>query len=142
MTAVKLQNQAVQRIALDPRELMGEFTTAAFQHPYLGPRGDASDTTTLYLVTRGHGLTQATVLSAPQADPRAAKERSMKGNPLLKYLVIPFLLIVVFIGIKTLGGGPQDTGRQRSGSKADSRTGQSSRSGRRHAERHFADCGG
>lgn len=31
----------------------------------------------------------------------------MKGNPLLKYLVIPFLLIVVFIGIKTLGGGPK-----------------------------------
>ncbi|MFA0965611.1 TIGR03752 family integrating conjugative element protein [Pseudomonas amygdali] len=30
----------------------------------------------------------------------------MKGNPLLKYLVIPFLLIVVFIGIKSLGGGP------------------------------------
>ncbi|KGK92302.1 conjugal transfer protein [Pseudomonas syringae pv. tomato] len=73
VTAVKLQNQAVQRVALDPRELMGDFTTAAFQHPYLGPRGDASDTTTLYLVTRGHGLTQATVLSAPQADPRAAQ---------------------------------------------------------------------
>ena len=73
VTAVKLQNQTAQRVTLDPRELMGEFATAAFQHPYLGPRGDASDTTTLYLVTRGHGLTQATVFSAGQADPRATQ---------------------------------------------------------------------
>lgn len=73
VTAVKLQNQTAQRVTLDPRELMGEFATAAFQHPYLGPRGDASDTTTLYLVTRGHGLTQATVFSAAQADPRATQ---------------------------------------------------------------------
>ncbi|WP_154864497.1 DUF3438 family protein, partial [Pseudomonas syringae] len=43
VTAVKLQNQTAQRVMLDPRELMGEFATAAFQHPYLGPRGDASD---------------------------------------------------------------------------------------------------
>ncbi|RMR77155.1 TIGR03749 family integrating conjugative element protein [Pseudomonas savastanoi] len=73
VTAVKLQNQTAQRVTLDPRELMGEFATAAFQHPYLGPRGDASDTTTLYLVTRGHGLTQATVFSAAPADPRATR---------------------------------------------------------------------
>ncbi|WP_155520133.1 DUF3438 family protein, partial [Pseudomonas syringae group genomosp. 3] len=73
VTAVKLQNQTAQRVMLDPRELMGEFATAAFQHPYLGPRGDASDTTTLYLVTRGHGLTQATVFSAAPADPRATR---------------------------------------------------------------------
>ncbi|UXZ97216.1 TIGR03749 family integrating conjugative element protein [Pseudomonas phytophila] len=73
VTAVKLQNQTAQRVALDPRDLMGEFVTAAFQHPYLGSRGDASDTTTLYLVTRGHGLTQATVFSAAPADPRATQ---------------------------------------------------------------------
>ncbi|KPC45839.1 Uncharacterized protein AC509_4504 [Pseudomonas amygdali pv. morsprunorum] len=30
----------------------------------------------------------------------------MKGNPLLKYLVIPFLLIVIFVGIKSLGSAP------------------------------------
>lgn len=30
----------------------------------------------------------------------------MKGNPLLKYLVIPFLILVIFIGIKSFGGGP------------------------------------
>lgn len=73
VTAVKLQNQTAQRITLDPRELMGGFVTAAFQHPYLGSRGDASDTTTLYLVTRGNGLTQATVFSAAPVDPRATQ---------------------------------------------------------------------
>ncbi|MFA0929273.1 TIGR03752 family integrating conjugative element protein [Pseudomonas syringae pv. tagetis] len=30
----------------------------------------------------------------------------MKGNPLLKYLVIPFLLFVIFVGIKSLGSAP------------------------------------
>ncbi|KPB67321.1 MULTISPECIES: TIGR03752 family integrating conjugative element protein [Pseudomonas syringae group genomosp. 2] len=30
----------------------------------------------------------------------------MKGNPLLKYLVIPFLLIVILVGIKSLGSAP------------------------------------
>ncbi|PYD84331.1 TIGR03752 family integrating conjugative element protein, partial [Pseudomonas syringae pv. pisi] len=30
----------------------------------------------------------------------------MKGNPLLKYLVIPFLLLVIFVGIKSLGSAP------------------------------------
>ncbi|RMV66999.1 TIGR03749 family integrating conjugative element protein [Pseudomonas caricapapayae] len=73
VTAVKLQNQTAQRVTLDPRELMGDFMTAAFQHPYLGSRGDASDTTTLYLVTRDHGLTQATVFSAAPIDPRAVQ---------------------------------------------------------------------
>lgn len=74
VTAIKLRNQTAQRLSLDPRELMGDFVTAAFQHPYLGYRGDASDTTTLYLVTRGHGLSQALLQSASQADPRAAQE--------------------------------------------------------------------
>ncbi len=32
----------------------------------------------------------------------------MKGNPLLKYLVIPFLLLVIFVGIKSLGSAPAD----------------------------------
>lgn len=76
VTAVRLRNQSALRITLDPRELMGEFVTAAFQHPFLGARGDASDTTTLYLVTRGHGLTQAVLSSVTQADPRAAQGAS------------------------------------------------------------------
>lgn len=52
-TAIRLQNQSGQRITLDPRELQGQFTAAAFQHDWLGPRGLAEDTTVVYLVTEG-----------------------------------------------------------------------------------------
>nr|QOU99505.1 hypothetical protein [Pseudomonas syringae pv. actinidiae] len=74
VTAVKLRNQTGQRQALDPRELMGDFATATFQHPYLGARGDASDTTVLYLVTRDHGLGQSLLPSLGAADPRVTAE--------------------------------------------------------------------
>ncbi|WP_037007580.1 TIGR03749 family integrating conjugative element protein [Pseudomonas sp. MOIL14HWK12:I2] len=74
VTAVKLRNQTGQRLALDPRELMGDFATATFQHPYLGARGDASDTTVLYLVTRDHGLGQSLLPSLGAADPRGTAE--------------------------------------------------------------------
>lgn len=53
VTAIRLQNQSGQRITLDPRELQGQFTAAAFQHNWLGPRGLAEDTTVVYLVTEG-----------------------------------------------------------------------------------------
>ena len=53
VTAIRLQNQSGQRITLDPRELQGQFTAAAFQHGWLGPRGLAEDTTVVYLVTEG-----------------------------------------------------------------------------------------
>jgi len=74
VTAVKLRNQTGQRLVLDPRELMGDFATATFQHPYLGARGDASDTTVLYLVTKGHGLGQSLLPNLSAADPRATSE--------------------------------------------------------------------
>ncbi len=74
VTAVKLRNQTGQRLALDPRELMGDFATATFQHPYLGARGDASDTTVLYLVTRDHGLGQSLLPSLGASDPRVTAE--------------------------------------------------------------------
>lgn len=61
VTAVKLQNTSEQHITLDPRELMGDFTAATFQHPYLGAKGHATDTTIVYLVTRGHGLAESLV---------------------------------------------------------------------------------
>ncbi|PMV22633.1 MULTISPECIES: TIGR03749 family integrating conjugative element protein [unclassified Pseudomonas] len=59
VTAIRLTNTSDQWIALDPRELQGDLISATFQHPDLGPKGDSSDTTTVYLVTRGHGLKQA-----------------------------------------------------------------------------------
>lgn len=61
VTAVKLQNTSEQHLNLDPRELMGDFTAATFQHPYLGAKGHATDTTIVYLVTRGHGLAESLV---------------------------------------------------------------------------------
>ena len=74
VTAVKLRNTGSQPVTLDPRELMGDFVTATFQHPYLGAKGDASDTTTVYLVTRGHGLAESVLpVTIGQIDPKGAR---------------------------------------------------------------------
>lgn len=74
VTAVKLRNTSSQHLALDPRDLMGDFITATFQHPYLGTKGDASDTTTVYLVTRGHGLAESLLPAAvSQIDPKGGR---------------------------------------------------------------------
>lgn len=53
VTAIRLQNRSGEKIALDPRELQGQFTAAAFQHGWLGARGLAEDTTVVFLVTEG-----------------------------------------------------------------------------------------
>lgn len=65
VTAVRVSNAGNERLVLDPRSLQGDFYAATFQHPDLGPKGTAEDTTTLYLVTRDKGLESALV-SAPQ----------------------------------------------------------------------------
>lgn len=76
VTAVKLRNLSAQQLAMNPTDLMGNFTTATFQHPYLGARGNASDTTTLYLVTQGKGLKDALLPSSiNQVDPKAGGRR-------------------------------------------------------------------
>ena len=59
VTAVRLTNTAARWLDLDPRALQGNFLAATFQHPNLGPAGTPSDTTVVYLVTRGHGLAEA-----------------------------------------------------------------------------------
>ncbi|HEJ5408211.1 TPA: TIGR03749 family integrating conjugative element protein [Pseudomonas aeruginosa] len=59
VTAVRLTNTAARWLDLDPRALQGNFVAATFQHPNLGPAGTPSDTTVLYLVTRGHGLAES-----------------------------------------------------------------------------------
>lgn len=56
VTAVRLRNTSSHWIELDPRRLQGDFIAATFQHPDLGPKGEATDTTVVYLVTRGHGM--------------------------------------------------------------------------------------
>ena len=56
VTAVWLTNTSSHWLALDPRALQGNFIAATFQHPNLGPAGQSTDTTVVYLVTRGHDL--------------------------------------------------------------------------------------
>jgi integrating conjugative element protein (TIGR03749 family) len=76
VTAVKLRNLSAQQLTMNAKELMGNFTTATFQHQYLGARGNASDTTTLYLVTQGKGLKEALLPSSvSQIDPKAGGRR-------------------------------------------------------------------
>lgn len=78
VTAVKLQNTSGQQLKLDPRELMGHFVSAAFQHPYLGAHGQATDTTTLYLVTQGKGLPGSVLPAINQIDARGGHDGSAK----------------------------------------------------------------
>jgi len=56
VTAVGLVNTTARALELDPRALQGDFVAATFQHAGLGPAGQSTDTTVVYLVTRGHGL--------------------------------------------------------------------------------------
>lgn len=58
VTAIKLTNAANRWLNLDPRALQGNFVAATFQHSDLGPSGDSTDTTALYLITRGHRLAE------------------------------------------------------------------------------------
>jgi integrating conjugative element protein (TIGR03749 family) len=59
VTAVRLTNTSAHRVDLDPRLLLGDFVTATFQHRELGPKGDSTDTSVVYLVTRNHGLAES-----------------------------------------------------------------------------------
>ncbi len=74
VSAVKLRNTSARQVTLDPRHLMGSFVAATFQHPYLGAMGNATDTTTVYLVTQGRGLKQSLLPSTiGQIDPQGAR---------------------------------------------------------------------
>lgn len=73
VTAVRLSNQRARPIALVPEALQGDFVAATFQHPDLGPSGQATDTTVVYLVTRHQGLRGAVlprVTPFPDVAPR------------------------------------------------------------------------
>lgn len=60
VTAVELANQDPSRaFELDPRWLQGDYYSAAFMHPSVGPRGRVDDTTTVFIVTRGNRLAEA-----------------------------------------------------------------------------------
>ncbi|ONH50898.1 integrating conjugative element protein, PFL_4704 family [Pseudomonas cedrina] len=66
VTAVRLRNTSPDWIELDPRLLQGDFVSATFQHSNVGPKGQSTDTTVLYLVTRDHGLAESLL---PAIDP-------------------------------------------------------------------------
>lgn len=68
VTAVKLTNTSARSIDLDPRLLQGNFLAATFQHPDLGPTGRSTDTTVVYLITRGFGIAQAVLPHASRFD--------------------------------------------------------------------------
>lgn len=77
VTAIKLRNLSLQELHLDPRDLMGDFATATFQHPGLGAQGNPSDTTTLYLVTKGRALAESLITgSVGQIDPKGGNRGS------------------------------------------------------------------
>lgn len=59
VTAVRLTNTSSRWLDLDPRALQGNYVAATFQHPDLGPASHSTDTTVVYLVTRGHGLAES-----------------------------------------------------------------------------------
>lgn len=69
VTAVQLTNTASHWLDLDSRALQGDFVAATFQHPTLGPAGDATDTTVVYVVTRGRGLAGALLPAIHAIDP-------------------------------------------------------------------------
>ncbi|WP_439650453.1 TIGR03749 family integrating conjugative element protein [Pollutimonas nitritireducens] len=69
VTAVRLTNTSRSWLELDPRALLGDFLTATFQHPTLGPHGTPEDTTVVYVVTRGHGLAQSLLPAIQRFDP-------------------------------------------------------------------------
>lgn len=68
VTAVRLSNQGAHWLELDPRALQGDFLAATFQHPDLGPAGQSTDTTVVYLVTRSHGLAGALLPQISRVD--------------------------------------------------------------------------
>lgn len=83
VTAVKLTNQSRLQIDLDPRLLQGDFLAATFQHTTLGPAGDATDTTVVYVVTRGHGLAASLLPAIAPFDstPNVPDSRAKAARP-------------------------------------------------------------
>lgn len=80
VTAVKLKNLSAHSIELDPRALQGDLLTATFQHPYLGHRGDATDTTVVYLVTRGRDLAKSVLPAMSHIDSSKTMEGTDHGD--------------------------------------------------------------
>jgi integrating conjugative element protein (TIGR03749 family) len=86
LTAIKLTNTSSRWVALDPRLIQGDFVAATFEHPDVGPAGHSTDTTVLYLVTRGHGIAASLLPKVSRFDaaldlPKRARERRHGHQP-------------------------------------------------------------
>lgn len=80
VTAVRLRNQSSGATMLDPRELRGDFVAATFQHNFIGPAGNASDTTVLYVITRGRSFVNSTAPTIAPFDPAANLPSVLQGS--------------------------------------------------------------
>jgi integrating conjugative element protein (TIGR03749 family) len=69
VSAIQVTNLTANWRDLDPRLLQGEFLAATFQHRQIGPQGEPTDTTVVYLVTRGHGLAESLLPALSPIDP-------------------------------------------------------------------------
>lgn len=79
VTAVRLTNTSARHLELDPRALQGDFVAATFQHADLGPAGDDTDTTVVYLVTRDHGLAAALLPAIRPVDVHPLAPSTIEG---------------------------------------------------------------
>lgn len=77
LTAVRLQNQQMGRIELDPREVQANLYSVSFQHSWLGSLGTSEDTTVAYMITRNGGLEHSLPLAllAPNVNEEVSHER-------------------------------------------------------------------
>ncbi|CAJ9261331.1 integrating conjugative element protein, PFL_4704 family [Burkholderia pseudomallei] len=79
VTAVRLSNTSARHLDLDPRALQGDFVAATFQHADLGPAGDDTDTTVVYLVTRDHGLAASLLPAIRPVDVHSTASSTTEG---------------------------------------------------------------
>lgn len=75
--ALQVRNRSAVKVILDPRSLQGQFTTATFQHRWLGRAGTPEDTTVLYLVTTGR---PESAFIAEQRLPESEGKESKRSN--------------------------------------------------------------
>ncbi|WP_261641334.1 TIGR03749 family integrating conjugative element protein [Erwinia mallotivora] len=75
VVALQVRNRSAGKIVLDPRVIEGQFTTATFQHRWLGRAGTPEDTSVLYLVTSGRP--ESAFIAEPSVT-RPAGERAWK----------------------------------------------------------------
>jgi len=69
VTAIQLTNSSKHYLDLDPRLLQGDFAAATFQHANIGPASQSTDTTVVYLITRGHDLRESLLPTVAPIDP-------------------------------------------------------------------------